>query len=601
MKKISSKFHRNILISTGFIFLIAIGMHISNMDFFKGIFFASLFLLITLALHTILHELGHLIFGLVSGYKFVSFRVGSLTLIKENDKFSFKKLSIPGTIGQALMAPTEGTKTDYPYKLYNWGGIIINIIITIISMALYLSSESEMVKLLALTSVVMGAYLIIMNAIPVEGANTDGTNLVDLNASEDARIALYNMLETNRLFQEGYRPREIPKELLDGEQYKDKNNPLVASMIGNSYSSLLDEGEYVKAFKLLKDTIHSSSVSDLMKLILMFEYSTVAMLLGNYEIANNNLKDKQSLKLSKFNKLKEIVRFNYIYNLLVLKDDETANEYLGKFERLIVHDPFSGDVEFNRDLIRKAREIRKFEDKIIRLDTVDSTNSYAKELAKKNEDINAVISKVQSSGRGQRENTFFSPRGGLYVSIILKPSISIEESKYLSAFAAVLVAESISEIFGKETEIKWVNDLFYNDKKVGGILTETVLSDENSLDYAIIGIGLNLYKSEIVPEEIGKIFGTLEISNYELYMRQLEYDLIEAINTLSVSQNINEMINKYNERLYNKGEYVRFKREDLIIKGKLIGVTEDLKIKIDLEGQIKDFAYGEVKLIFDDN
>ena len=91
--------------------------------------FALAIAFVSLYIHLILHEAGHLIFGLLSGYDFVSFRIGSLILVKEEGRYKFKRYSLAGTGGQCLMSPPDYNDGNYPYVLYNLGGIIVNMIL----------------------------------------------------------------------------------------------------------------------------------------------------------------------------------------------------------------------------------------------------------------------------------------------------------------------------------------------------------------------------------------------------------------------------------------------------------------------------------------
>lgn len=82
-------------------------------------------------IHIVIHETGHLIFGLMTGYSFVSFRIGSFTLIKENNKLKHKKFNIPGTAGQCLMMPSDLKDGKFPFVIYNFGGVIMNLVVSI--------------------------------------------------------------------------------------------------------------------------------------------------------------------------------------------------------------------------------------------------------------------------------------------------------------------------------------------------------------------------------------------------------------------------------------------------------------------------------------
>ncbi|MCL6457060.1 MAG: biotin--[acetyl-CoA-carboxylase] ligase, partial [Gorillibacterium sp.] len=127
--------------------------------------------------------------------------------------------------------------------------------------------------------------------------------------------------------------------------------------------------------------------------------------------------------------------------------------------------------------------------------TIPSTNEAAKILAQNGEaEGKVILSEEQTAGRGRNGRKFFSPPGtGIYMSILLRPKLSAAESTLLTTSAAVAVALAIERVSGKDTQIKWVNDVFMEGKKVCGILTEASMSLENGwLDYAVLGIGINV-------------------------------------------------------------------------------------------------------------
>lgn len=141
------------------------------------------------------------------------------------------------------------------------------------------------------------------------------------------------------------------------------------------------------------------------------------------------------------------------------------------------------------------------------LDEIDSTNRYVKELAKKGvKEGTVVIANKQSAGRGRLGRSFFSPEGkGIYMSILLRPDISLERSVLITSMAAVAVARAIWHVSGVDAKIKWVNDIILNKKKVCGILTEAGINEENgTLCYAVLGIGINVGEMEF-PEELKDI------------------------------------------------------------------------------------------------
>ncbi len=127
--------------------------------------------------------------------------------------------------------------------------------------------------------------------------------------------------------------------------------------------------------------------------------------------------------------------------------------------------------------------------------SVDSTNTVLRALAVKGEaEFKVVASEEQTAGKGRKGKSFFSASGtGIYFSILLRPEMPADKSLYITTAAAVAVVRAIKNVTNLDTKIKWVNDIFYNGKKLCGILTEAALDFEGGgLEYAVLGIGINV-------------------------------------------------------------------------------------------------------------
>ncbi len=153
-------------------------------------------------------------------------------------------------------------------------------------------------------------------------------------------------------------------------------------------------------------------------------------------------------------------------------------------------------------------------------DVVDSTNDVCLRMAQQGEHGGfAAIAGSQTRGRGRRGRTFFSPDGtGLYMSILLRPfGINGIQAQRFTTISAVAVAEAIEAVAGIPAEIKWVNDVYVSGRKVCGILTEaSVKLEDSTLDYAVVGIGINVYEPEGgFPESIRDRAGSLATSLYQ--------------------------------------------------------------------------------------
>lgn len=137
---------------------------------------------------------------------------------------------------------------------------------------------------------------------------------------------------------------------------------------------------------------------------------------------------------------------------------------------------------------------------------VSSTNDVAKTLALNGAKHGTVIiSEEQSAGKGRLGRVFYSPANtGIYMSIILRPNLTAMDSVLITTSASVAICNAIQKVTGIECQIKWINDIYLNNKKVGGILTEASTNFESgTIDYLILGIGLNFNKpKESFPKEL---------------------------------------------------------------------------------------------------
>lgn len=144
-------------------------------------------------------------------------------------------------------------------------------------------------------------------------------------------------------------------------------------------------------------------------------------------------------------------------------------------------------------------------------DTLDSTNNRAKQLALENAPHGTtVIAMQQTAGKGRLGRSFFSPREGIYLSIIIKPTFDLSKSVLVTAAAAVAVAQAIESVCGRQAQIKWVNDVYLDGKKICGILTEGITDFETGhIESLVIGIGVNTSVKDF-PDELRDTVGAVD-------------------------------------------------------------------------------------------
>ena len=240
--------------------------------------------------------------------------------------------------------------------------------------------------------------------------------------------------------------------------------------------------------------------------------------------------------------------------------------------------------------------------RVIVLENVDSTNNYLKKLAENGERENTVvIAECQSSGKGRLGRNFFSPKSGLYLSILLRPAFSAEKSLFITAAAAVAVSDAIEEISGKKTGIKWVNDVFIGNKKVCGILTEAAVDFETGgLYYAIPGIGVNIYHpADGFPPEIRDIAGA--VFDTEPDEKDLKQKLAAAIinNFFDIYNNIesSDFMQKYKQKSCILGKEIFVLRNETKTKATVLDIDEKAGLVVKYEnGEVETLSSGEVSI-----
>jgi BirA family biotin operon repressor/biotin-[acetyl-CoA-carboxylase] ligase len=163
--------------------------------------------------------------------------------------------------------------------------------------------------------------------------------------------------------------------------------------------------------------------------------------------------------------------------------------------------------------------------KILEFEKLESTQKKAKEIAKNSEPWTVVLAKEQTGGYGRKGNFWYSPKGGLYFSVIL-PKTKIEDLQVLTFLAAFCVAKVLNDEFGIKPFIKWPNDVWLNGKKICGILTENIILGKE-VKNSIIGIGLNT-NIEKFPKDLENVATSIkielkkEVDNKELLKKFLE-------------------------------------------------------------------------------
>lgn len=241
--------------------------------------------------------------------------------------------------------------------------------------------------------------------------------------------------------------------------------------------------------------------------------------------------------------------------------------------------------------------------KIIKLNAINSTNSFLKELNKSStlENFTVVVTDNQTKGRGQINTSWTSePHKNLTFSVLLNDlNIKIEESKFLNFAVSLSILETLNSINIPKIAIKWPNDIMSANDKICGILIENSLS-KKIIKNSIVGIGLNVnqtkFENLINVSSIKKIKGRdFDLEDLlKIILKNLKNN-IELINT----KKLETLEKNYLKSLYKLNTISRFKdKDEHIFNGVIVGVSKNGNLKLRLENNsIKEFGLKEIKFL----
>ena len=320
---------------------------------------AMIIMYIASFVQTIIHESGHLIFGLITGYKFVSFRIGHFMFIKEKGRLKIKLYNVVGTAGQCLMMPPQWNE-KIPYRLYNLGGCIMNAATALFALAAYFAAGAEGFFALCMAMLaVMGLSMALTNGIPmrVGGISNDGMNAALLGKKENTLRAFWLQLYVNGLIAKGERYRNMPREwfrLPEGEELSD---PICCAMGVMLYNFCFDMHEFDQAEQTINYMLNAPGLLDVEKNELLCELLFLRVLRG---APKEEIDSLLTPKLDKYIKATANYvsrrRLAYAYQLLYLKNYSTAQKCLEVFERTAATYPYSAETENEREIIEIVKQ-----------------------------------------------------------------------------------------------------------------------------------------------------------------------------------------------------------------------------------------------------
>jgi len=279
----------------------------------------------------------------------------------------------------------------------------------------------------------------------------------------------------------------------------------------------------------------------------------------------------------------------------VLKEEGFEIEGQTKNGYCLLKTPFS----LNEWVLKKALTTTSLGSKIHLEDELESTNVRAKELARQGGvHGQVVLARRQSSGRGRLQRQFESPRGGLWMSVVLRPNLSLADASKLTLAASVAIVDAFEELFSLRIGIKWPNDLIFNGSKIAGILGE-VVGEWNTVQTLILGIGINV---NFPHERLSPLLNATTL--FEILRDDVDLNILAATILKHLEKQVISLERKafeelrvcWLERAVGLGEEVIILRGEQVIQGIFKGITIDGALLLKTEDGEKSFTAGEVQL-----
>ena len=325
---------------------------LSLVGLFLGMYVALFF-------HMIVHEAGHLVFGLITGYKFCSFRVASFMWLKENGKLKFKRLTLAGTGGQCLMTPPDMKDGKIPLVLYNLGGSFINIIIGALFLVGYLIfSDIPFLSPILLIFAVVGFMTAMVNGIPMRmgTVDNDGYDAFALSRNKEAVEAFWVQLKVAEQSSKGVRLKDMPAEWFAVPTDEAMKNSMVAVRGVFTCNRLMDEEKFEEADITMAHLLEiDSGIVGLHRNLMMCDRIYVELIGENRSETIESMITKEQKKFMKaMKRFPSVLRTQYVLALLSEKDAARAEAIKNEFEKVAKTYPYAQDIESEKNLMRIA-------------------------------------------------------------------------------------------------------------------------------------------------------------------------------------------------------------------------------------------------------
>ena len=319
---------------------------------------------ICILLHIVIHELGHMLCGLMTGYKFSSFRILSFMIVKKDDKLQLKSFSIPGTMGQCIMEPPTLINGRMPTVLYFLGGSIMNFLTSLVAIVIMFALKNvQYIPEIMIYFVVIGILDTLINAIPINSGVlvNDGYNAVAIRKNDRAIYAFWVQLMIQMMISHGVRLKDMPDEWFEIPSDEDNKNVLISAIGVFACNRLMDEHKFEECDKLMEKLLKTSgAIAGIYISLITIERMFIELISQNRK---NVIDEMYTSEIETFIKSMKtyppLIRFQYAYALLYEKDENKARDIMNRFNKCSKKHPYPIEIVTEMELIEIVDSIYK--------------------------------------------------------------------------------------------------------------------------------------------------------------------------------------------------------------------------------------------------
>lgn len=313
-------------------------------------------LVLAFGVQIIVHEGGHLVCGLMSGYRFLSFNVFGLIWTRgEDGKMHMKRMQIAGAGGQCLMAPPEYNGGDFPFVLYNLGGVLANLVSVAVCGLLALLIPVNAIRILLVTQAIVGVFFALTNGVPLttEALQNDGKNILAIRRSEHARRAFWVQMALAAEMTRGTRLRSMPDEWFAPFPEEEMDNAIVCAVAVQNTSRLMDQLDFAGALGAIRALLdRKKGVIGLYRMTMTCDGAVCELIAGEPGPLTEAIEQPDVQQMMKAMKdHPTILRTQYALALLKERDGEKAGKLLAAFDAAAAKHAYPQEVAGEREIL----------------------------------------------------------------------------------------------------------------------------------------------------------------------------------------------------------------------------------------------------------